>query len=105
VSSFSGEHYKSFLTALSHFLSEVLRAIAIKPRFAGLVARTRPTIPRAGHLLGHVQKKLAIRFLSFSQQATSVLRKRPSLPELPQAVSSEDFRLGRLGSLGGSSPS
>src|SRR5690349_220721 len=35
----------------------------------------------------------------------SLLRKRASLPTLPQAMSSEDLRLGRFGSCGGSSPS
>src|SRR6266571_6038619 len=35
----------------------------------------------------------------------SLLRYRASLPELPHAISSDDLRLGRFGSLGGSSPS
>src|SRR5260221_7163159 len=44
-----------------------------------LVACPRATIPRSGHFLCHVQEQLAICFLSFSQQATKLVKKAPVL--------------------------
>jgi hypothetical protein len=46
----------------------LLRAIAIKPRSAGLVARSRSAGPRPYHLLGHVQDQLTISIFRLGQQ-------------------------------------
>jgi len=54
-----------------------------------------------GHFLGHVQKSACDPPSSaLLNRRRSLLRKRASLPELPQAMSSDDFTLGRFGQIG-----
>jgi len=58
-----------------------------------------------GHLLSHKQNKLSVLFIGLAQQAAELAQKSRIFAELPHAFSSDELRLGRFGSLGGSSPS
>jgi len=51
--------------------------------------------------------KMSLRSCSFAlpNRRRSLFRNFSSLPELPQAISSEDFRVSRFGNLGGCAPS
>src|SRR3989442_15626851 len=100
--------------------ADKLQAGKKKKRRAAGFARPLPKLPimensdnrrspdarlAVGHFLGHVENELRSPSSTFPSKRRSLLRKRASLPTLPQAMSSDDLRLGRFGNCGGSSPS
>src|SRR5713101_7740719 len=72
-----------------------------KPRFQGAKLCS---YPRA-IFCARFRRSFLSSSADLANRRRSLLRYRASLPELPQAISSDDLRLGRFGSLGGSSPS